>query len=225
MDLLGTHWPWWLGAIALGSIAVGHWLLVGKLLGVSGAFQKIVRARAESRAAREEASFLDDPALLEAALVEATLAAMGSDAAAASLAEAGAAASSANQPDAACEIGSAPAGSEPAVRSRTPWTAHLCLLVGLVAGGTLSAALGGRLRIGFALDQTFAAIWGHGWAPLGVLLAGGALAGFGAGLCGGCTSGHGLSGCSRLQPGSLLATASFFGAAVLVSMALSRWLA
>jgi hypothetical protein len=53
-----------------------------------------------------------------------------------------------------------------------------------------------------------------------MLVLGGALVGFGTTLAGGCSSGHGLFGCARLQPGSLLATASFFGAAVGVSLVL-----
>jgi uncharacterized membrane protein YedE/YeeE len=39
-------------------------------------------------------------------------------------------------------------------------------------------------------------------------------------MAGGCTSGHGLCGVSRFQPGSLLTTAAFFGAAVALSFAL-----
>ena len=52
---------------------------------------------------------------------------------------------------------------------------------------------------------------------------GGFLVGFGARMAGGCTMGHGLSGCGRLQPVSFAATASFFGAAIAVSIALTVW--
>jgi uncharacterized membrane protein YedE/YeeE len=55
---------------------------------------------------------------------------------------------------------------------------------------------------------------------IGVLFVGGVLVGFGTRLAGGCSSGHGLSGCGRLRPVSILATAVFFGAAVLVSFLL-----
>jgi len=55
---------------------------------------------------------------------------------------------------------------------------------------------------------------------LAILLVGGLLVGFGTRMAGGCTTGHGFSGCSRLQPGSLIATASFFGTAVGVSFLL-----
>ena len=53
-----------------------------------------------------------------------------------------------------------------------------------------------------------------------VLAVGGVLVGVGTRMAGGCTSGHGLSGCSRLQPSSLIATASFFGTGIVVSFLL-----
>jgi hypothetical protein len=53
------------------------------------------------------------------------------------------------------------------------------------------------------------------------LLVGGIFVGAGTSMAGGCTSGHGLVGCARLQPGSLVATASFFGTAIAVSLLLS----
>ena len=53
-----------------------------------------------------------------------------------------------------------------------------------------------------------------------LLVGAGVMVGFGTRMAGGCSSGHGLSGCSRLQPGSLLGTAAFFGAAVAVSFLL-----
>lgn len=50
-----------------------------------------------------------------------------------------------------------------------------------------------------------------------VLLIGGALTGFGTRWAQGCTSGHGLCGVSRLERGSLVATATFFGVGIAVS--------
>ena len=52
-----------------------------------------------------------------------------------------------------------------------------------------------------------------------VLLAVGALIGYGARWAGGCTSGHGISGCSAGSPESLAATTTFFGVAILVTAA------
>ena len=92
----------------------------------------------------------------------------------------------------------------------------------LVAGGALSAALAGTFSLTPSLrSDTFVAIFGGdplAW-PL-VLGSGGVLIGFGTRMAAGCTSGHGLCGVSRGQPGSLVATASFFGMGILVSLLL-----
>lgn len=73
------------------------------------------------------------------------------------------------------------------------------------------------------IGAAFAGSFGDGALPWLVLLGGGAMVGFGTRMAGGCTSGHGLSGVGRLQPASLLATAIFFGTAVVVSFALARF--
>jgi uncharacterized protein len=52
-------------------------------------------------------------------------------------------------------------------------------------------------------------------APLPAVLAGGLLVGFGTRLGSGCTSGHGLCGMARLSRRSVVATATFFGVAML----------
>ncbi len=52
-------------------------------------------------------------------------------------------------------------------------------------------------------------------APLPAILAGGFLVGFGTRLGSGCTSGHGLCGMARLSRRSVVATATFFGVAML----------
>ena len=52
-------------------------------------------------------------------------------------------------------------------------------------------------------------------ASLPVILVGGLLVGFGTRLGSGCTSGHGLCGVARLSRRSVVATASFFGVAML----------
>lgn len=52
-------------------------------------------------------------------------------------------------------------------------------------------------------------------APLPAILAGGLLVGFGTRLGSGCTSGHGLCGMARLSRRSVVATATFFGVAML----------
>lgn len=76
-DEAGAHWPWWLGAIALGVVAIAHVLLVSAPLGVSGLFTRLVQLRAERDAARRGREFAD-AAAFEAALMEATTRAMAS---------------------------------------------------------------------------------------------------------------------------------------------------
>jgi uncharacterized membrane protein YedE/YeeE len=70
----------------------------------------------------------------------------------------------------------------------------------------------------FNLGELHSQLFGTGMGYIITLFAGGAMVGFGTQLGGGCTSGHGLSGCSRLVPASLIATAAFFGTAVVVSL-------
>jgi uncharacterized membrane protein YedE/YeeE len=105
-----------------------------------------------------------------------------------------------------------------------PLSAHLLFLVMIFAGGLLAKVLtpGEGLGVTASPDPAHAALFGSGWRGALALVAGGAMVGFGTRLAGGCTSGHGLSGCSRFQPGSLLATACFFGTGVLVSFVLAR---
>jgi uncharacterized membrane protein YedE/YeeE len=89
--------------------------------------------------------------------------------------------------------------------------------IGVALGGTIFAvAAGGPDFHGYGwLTDTF-----HGGAQIAIpflLLAAGVLIGYGAKAAGGCTSGNGLSGTSLLSPGSLAATATFFGTAIGVS--------
>lgn len=94
-----------------------------------------------------------------------------------------------------------------------PW--RLWFTGGLVVGAALASVLG-----------TGVALHGYGqlsqelpvWALVVVLLLVGLLIGYGARWAGGCTSGHGISGCSAGSPESLVATATFFGVAVGISL-------
>lgn len=109
----------------------------------------------------------------------------------------------------------------------------LMLLTGRIAG--ISGILGGCLtlvpdgrawRIAFIVGLVFApaasGLLGHplpapvmptSWA---LIIVAGFLVGFGARLGGGCTSGHGVCGIARLSLRSIVATAIFMGAAVVV---------
>jgi uncharacterized protein len=96
-------------------------------------------------------------------------------------------------------------------------------LFGIVLGGMLWGLLAGRAgttSFGW-LTRTFTG--STSWLT-GVVLAGaGVLIGYGAKTAGGCTSGNGLVGCAAAAPSSLVATATFFGTAIVGSVVLS-WL-
>ncbi len=95
-----------------------------------------------------------------------------------------------------------------------PW--RIWFNAGLVVGVVCAAVLGSGVDV-------------HGYGDLSralapavlvpLLLAVGVLIGYGARWAGGCTSGHGISGCSVGSPESFAATATFFGVAVVVTLA------
>ena len=89
------------------------------------------------------------------------------------------------------------------------------LLIGLVLGGIVFGIFGSGLDGYGWLTETFTG--DARWVIVPVLLVAGVLIGFGAKTAGGCTSGNGLSGNATLSPASLVATATFFGTAIVVS--------
>ena len=94
-------------------------------------------------------------------------------------------------------------------------------LLGLVGGAALFgvASGGGRLGDGYGwLTRAFSTP-----TTIGLLVAAGALIGYGAKTAGGCTSGNGLSGNAIGSKASFLATMTFMGTAVAVSF-LTEWL-
>lgn len=199
------YWPWWIAAAALGALTVGAWLLTRRPLGVSGIMGRFVNLREELAVQRSERTLARDGAAAEAAILAMTREAFGD---LPSLAE--------------VPLGAAP--RFPAGRALAPRPslgAHATFLVALALGGLLSRLLHGGLAPSTDLGPAFASLVGEGWRGWAALLAGGAMVGFGTTLAGGCSSGHGLFGCARLQPGSLVATALFFGAAVSVSFLLA----
>ncbi|MBI4821801.1 MAG: YeeE/YedE family protein [Deltaproteobacteria bacterium] len=192
------YWPAWLGAIALGSIPVLVWSVERRLLGVSGSFGVLMAPRD-----RSAERLLADRKALEAEMVRATLEEFG--------------------PEAAAEVATAAPSLKAATR-HLPRLTHLIFLTFIAVGGTLGAATSGGWDPSWSMGTTHAALFGTStWASLG-LLVGGIFVGFGTRLAGGCTSGHGLSGVPRMQVGSLIATASYFGAGALVSLGLARFL-
>jgi uncharacterized membrane protein YedE/YeeE len=103
---------------------------------------------------------------------------------------------------------------------RDTWIAQLVFVSSIALGGFMSAILAGNFGVS-SYGALHASLFGSGLTGVLALFVGGLLVGFGTQLLGGCTSGHGLVGCARLQGPSLLATACFFGTAVVVSLLLS----
>ncbi len=196
------YWPWWAGALGLGVCVVAYSVLVGKRLGASGVWDRVLNWRSEMEAERADA-VLDDAAAFEAALAAETAAAFGgSD-------HRGAVATLASPAD---ERG--PAAAPVEIEKRLPLSTQWLLLVSILAGGVLAAVVSGRFEWHTDMGPAFSAVVADGWLMWPVLFVGGLLVGIGTRMAGGCSTGHGLSGCSRLQPVSLVATATFFASAV-----------
>jgi uncharacterized protein len=86
----------------------------------------------------------------------------------------------------------------------------LAFLLGLVGGGLLLAAFRPE-----SLPTSPP-------RPLGWMIAGGLLVGFGARIGGGCTSGHGICGVSRLSRRGVVGTCLFIAAGMLTVFVLRR---
>ncbi len=98
------------------------------------------------------------------------------------------------------------------------------LVIGAFAGAAgVTLAHGGPSFHGYGwMTDTFQGT-GGGIVTGALLVASGVLIGFGAKTARGCTSGNGLSGNAQLSPASLVATATFFVVAIIVSFVI-KWL-
>ncbi len=197
MELVSAYWPWWIGALALGGITIGFTLSIGRPLGVSGSWAKVVGWREERKLGKAAEGLQPGSQMAHDAFLEATLAEFGEGA------------------DNAGTAAQTPARNTTALN--IPWTVHLVFLFCTFLGAFLATYYVGNFHVHFELSALFTRFSGGQWQSLVALLLGGMMVGFGTQMAGGCTSGHGLSGCSRLVPASLLATLSFFGMAVAVS--------
>ena len=202
----GNFLSWWQGALLLGFIALAFWRITGSALGVSSSWDRIIHWRDHAELGRAERTMYSDRTRVTDAMLAETIAQFGKDAVADLLKKQPA------QED-ACSL---QPGRVP--DRRIPWQAHVTFLAMMAIGGLAASVLRGEFHLRLNLGPDFGNLFGSGPHIWAILLVGGFLVGFGTRMSGGCTSGHGLSGCARLQPGSLAATASFFGAAVVTSL-------
>jgi len=104
--------------------------------------------------------------------------------------------------------------------ARRPWAAptwRAVFFAGIPLGALLYGHLTGRFALSLATPGFDAALATAPAVRPFLLLGAGGLIGFRARWAGGCTSGHGICGVGRLQKGSLLATATFVGTAIVTA--------
>ncbi|VAW93037.1 hypothetical protein MNBD_GAMMA23-837 [hydrothermal vent metagenome] len=203
-----AYWPWWLGAIGLTSISLLYFFLIGRLLGVSGSWAKVVFWR-EQQALHKENETLHSQGTeaINSTLIAETLAEFGEDA----VAELG--------------ITETPhQEKQPAIEKESRWTSHLTFLVSIFVGSLLVSIFTGHFEVRFNLSDIHSQIFGNLWEVWLALFFGGAMVGFGTQMAGGCTSGHGLSGSARMIPASLLSTFVFVLSAVSLSLLMKEFI-
>ncbi len=105
-----------------------------------------------------------------------------------------------------------------AVRGRATEAWRAWFFVGLIIGVLAAAVVQGGpiLHLGYR----FISGWLSPVAAVPILFLSGLLMGYGARWAGGRTSGHGLSGASARGIGSIVATATFFTTAIVVTLGL-----
>ncbi|WP_310712801.1 YeeE/YedE family protein [Streptomyces lydicus] len=214
---MSTYWPWWAGAIGLALVTINHTLITDRSLGVSSAWDRVLHWRRERHLEQMDEEFTEDQALAEA-LAAATAEHFGTGTGASTMTQAPYETSQPLEADieAAADDSTAATNRRPA-----PLVTQAALLISVFLGGLIAAVTSGRFHLRYDMGPGFRdLVTANPTAMTAVLFVGGVLVGFGTRLAGGCSSGHGLSGCGRLRPVSLVATAVFFGTAVVVSFLL-----
>jgi uncharacterized membrane protein YedE/YeeE len=204
---MSPYWAWWAGAVGLAAVTIFYTVTTGRSFGISAAWDRVLHWREERALERLDEAFTDDDELAEA-LALATAEEFGAPQAAP--------ATTAPPP-----LPEQPAAAGDAPRKPAPLVTQAALLVSVFVGGLIAAIASGRFELRLDMGDAFRTIVTDNPITMVVtLFVGGVLVGFGTRLAGGCSSGHGLSGCGRLRPVSLVATAVFFGTAVIVSFLL-----
>ncbi|MFI0908222.1 YeeE/YedE family protein [Streptomyces sioyaensis] len=214
---MSTYWPWWAGAIGLALVTINHTLITDRSLGVSSAWDRVLHWRRERHLEQMDEEFTDDQALAEA-LAAATAEHFGTGTGASTMTQAPDEKSQPLEADIEAAADDSPAATN---RRPAPLVTQAALLISIFLGGLIAAVTSGRFHLRYDMGPGFRdLVTANPTAMIAVLFVGGVLVGFGTRLAGGCSSGHGLSGCGRLRPVSLVATAVFFGTAVVVSFLL-----
>lgn len=199
------YWPWWLGALGLWGVCCANFILLRRLLGVSGSWAKVVGWRESRKLEKASQHLVQNQDEISSALMAETLAEFGEDA----LQE------FQSKPEAVVEKKKVALDN---LESSTPWTVHLTFLICMFIGAIGIASVTGQFELRHELSPVHSQIFGEPWEVWLALLFGGMMVGFGTQMAGGCSSGHGLSGCARLIPASLLATMVFMVSAIFLSM-------
>lgn len=209
------YWPAWAGALSLGAVALSFCWLAKRPLGVSGYIRKITRWREERAAEAREQSLPENPIEVQAALLRATLEEFKDQLSAEQI---GDLQKQLVELESALASDCGAASCDAPLKRRLPASSALGFVLALSVGGALASLLRGDWQLQLSMPEAYIQVYGPGWLPWIVLPFGGFLVGWGTSMAGGCTSGHGLNGCARFQPGSLAATATFFGVAALVTV-------
>jgi hypothetical protein len=216
---MNDYWHWWVGAVGLALVTINYSVTTDRSFGVSSAWDRVLHWRTERHVERLNAQFSDDHVLAEA-LAIATAEHFGTRPAVPASTPRSVAHGDAQTPDQ--DVWPTTDASDSVANLRpVPLVSQAALLLSIFVGGWVAAVTSGRFKLRLDMGEGFRHIvTDNPIKMIGALFIGGVLVGFGTRLAGGCSSGHGLSGCGRLRPVSLLATAVFFSAAVIVSFLL-----
>lgn len=102
---------------------------------------------------------------------------------------------------------------------------RFAFLAGLLAGGVLSALLGGGWGPTWDAGMMDSVLGLSTGAKVAWMFVGGLFIGFGTRLAGGCTSGHGIFGMATFQKASLASTLAFMGAGLVTTNVVYRIIA
>ncbi len=168
------YWPWWLGALGLAGISVLYLFLIGRLLGVSGSWAKVVAWKESRNAAATREQYASNQDEMNDAFMAETLAEFGEEALQELQLTAAEPATADN-----------PLDNNSQHESNAPWTAHLTFLVSMFIGAFVVAWFSGDFQLRLDLSDVHSRIFGEIWEVWLALLFGGIMVGFGTQMAGG----------------------------------------